>query len=616
MCGITGQVDFRRDMTMRPDVIERMTAELIRRGPDAGATWVRPRVALGHRRLSVIDPVGGAQPMTETVPEGEVALTYSGEVYNFRSLRDELRRRGHPFRTASDTEVVLRAYLEWGEGLVEHLIGMYAFAVWDGRTERLLLVRDRLGIKPLYYYPTEDGLLFGSEPKAILANPDASARVGLDGLREIYTGVKRPGVAIFEDMRELLPATVLTLDRDGCRQRAYWELTVEDDPAAPADPAAAAERTRALLSDIVADQLVADVPLCALLSGGLDSSAVTALAAARSRAEGSTIRSFSVDFAGHTENFTQDWYNVSPDAPFVRDLVAHVGHDHRSVVLDVARLADPAVREAAVTARDMPVGLGDMDNSLYLLFQAIREESTVALSGEGADELFGGYWWFHDEKARDAQAFPWLYAMMGQARQERPYGPPELMAALDIPGFAEQAYRDAIAGAPVVAGASAEENRWRQQLYLHLTYHLQYLLDRKDRISMAVGLEVRVPFCDHRLVELAFNLPYALQVADGREKSVLRAAVADVLPDSIVGRVKSPYPRNQDIDYVRTIQKQLREAVAEDSAGLSALAGPGWTAQALERPAEHVDPGTRMAIERALDLDVWLRHYRPALILN
>jgi asparagine synthase (glutamine-hydrolysing) len=613
MCGIAGQVDFRRDMTEQPDVIERMTEQMVRRGPDAGATWIRPRVAFGHRRLAVIDLAGGAQPMTETTPDGEVAITYSGETYNFQRLRQELRGRGHTFRTHSDTEVVLRAYLEWGDQVVEHLVGMYALAIWDGRAERLLLVRDRLGIKPLYYYPTEHGLLFGSEPKAILANPAATARVALDGLREIFTGIKRPGVAIFEGMRELLPGEALTLDRTGLRRHEYWQLSPKENRT---DPASAAERTRALLTEIVDEQLVSDVPLCALLSGGLDSSAITALAHNAASARDSSVRSFSVDFAGHTENFERDWHNVTPDAPYVQALVAHLDNDHLRVVVDADGLADPEVRRAAVTARDMPVGLGDMDNSLYVLFKAIREKSTVALSGEGADELFGGYWWMHDEAARDSQAFPWLYAMMGQARQDRPYGPPELMRALAIPEFAAQAYQDAVATTPVVEEETPEQRRWRRQLYLHLTYHLQYMLDRKDRLSMAVGLEVRVPFCDHRLAELAFNLPHDLQVADGREKSVLRAAVADLLPRSITERVKSPYPRSQDLGYVCALQDQLRDVLADDSTEHDQLIGREWAEEAVRRPAEHVDPGTRMAMERALDIQVWLTQHQPTLVLT
>jgi asparagine synthase (glutamine-hydrolysing) len=612
MCGIAGQADFSRDLTRRPDLIEAMTETMRLRGPDAGGHWTSPHAALGHRRLSIIDLAGGAQPMSIETPDGAVALTYSGETYNFAALRAELRQRGHRFETNSDTEVVLHGYLEWGEGLVDRLIGMYALAIWDGRDERLLLVRDRLGIKPLYYYPTASGLLFGSEPKAILAHPEATARVGLDGLREIYTGIKRPGIAVFDGMRELPPGHLLIFDKDGPRERRYWRLEARPHRESFASTV---ERTRALLTEIVDEQLVADVPLCTLLSGGLDSGSVTALAAA-ARGAGNGVRSFSVDFVGHTENFVPDRHNISPDAPFVADFVDHVGTDHHSVLIDAAGLADSQLRRNAVTARDMPVGLGDMDTSLLMLFQAIRENSTVALSGEGADEIFGGYWWFHDRAARESNAFPWLYAMMGQARQERPYGPAELMRALDIPGFAEQSYQDALARTPRLDGESPEAAHWREQLHLHLTYHLQYLLDRKDRMSMAVGLEVRVPFCDHRLVEHAFNIPHALHVGDGREKSVLRAAAADLLPTSIIERTKSPYPRSQDLDYVRAVQKQLREVLSGGDDRYAALVDPGWANSAVESAAEDVDPGTRIAMERALDVQIWLEQHDPELVLS
>ncbi|MEJ2889526.1 asparagine synthase (glutamine-hydrolyzing) [Actinomycetospora aeridis] len=612
MCGITGWVSYGTDVRARPGVVEDMTEQLRDRGPDAGATWTDAHAALGHRRLAVIDVAGGAQPMVETTADGDVALTYSGEAYNFAALRSELAGRGHRFTTRSDTEVVLRGYLEWGAAVVDRLVGMYAFAVWDARDDTLLLVRDRLGVKPLYYYPTADGIVFGSEPKAILAHPDTVAAVGLDGMREIYSGIKRPGVAVFEGMRELRPGHTLRLDRSGRREHEYWALQAHrhdlDGPATVA-------RTTELLEEIVDEQLVSDVPLCTLLSGGLDSSAITGIAAERGRAHGGTVRSFSVDFQGHTENFRADRHNTSADAPFVADAAAHMRTEHRDVVLDPSALSDPAVRRAAVEARDMPVGFGDMDMSLYLLFSSIRERSTVALSGEGADELFGGYWWFHDDAVTAAPAFPWLTATMGQARQERPYGPPDLVAALDIPGFAEQTFHDAVAAAPVHEDDSEVDRRWRQQLHLHMTYNMPSLLDRKDRMSMAVGLEVRVPFCDHRLAQLAYDIPRALHTADGREKSVLRAAVGRYLPASILARTKSPYPRSQNQGYVIKVQDQVREALDTGDARLGELIHRGWASSVATRPAEEVDPGSRMAIERLLDFQIWLEQHDPELRL-
>lgn len=614
MCGIAGWVSFRRDLTEPTHIstMDAMTSTMSRRGPDASGSWRDRHVALGHHRLAVIDLAGGAQPMTADEPAGTVAITYSGEAYNFPQLRAELQRRGHRFRTASDTEVVLRGYLEWGEKVAEHLNGMFAFAVWDARIERLLLVRDHVGIKPLYYYRTDDGILFGSEPKAILANPLVRATVGLDGVREIFASVKRPGRTVYEGIHELHGGNTLSFDRSGLREREYWRLTVAEHTD---DYATTVETVQHLVNGAVDRQLVADVPLCVLLSGGLDSSAITARAAAELDRNGDRVRSFSVGFAGQDENFAPDTYNVSSDNPFIDDVARHVKTEHRHLVLDPAELSDPSVRRAAVTARDMPVGLGDLDNSLYLLFWAVREHSTVALSGEGADEVFGGYWWFQDDDIARAAAFPWLHAFMGQARQERPFGPPELMAKLNVADYAEQVYLEAAAAAPAVEGEDEAQTLWRRQLHVHLNDNLQSLLDRKDRLSMAVGLEVRVPFCDPELMQYAYNIPRRMALQDGSEKSVLRAAMGHLLPQSVVERRKSPYPRTQDPSYVAALQRQATELLNDSHDEVFFLLDIGWVRQATTMPPEAVHMGLRMAFERLLDVDVWLRTYRPALQL-
>ncbi|HZC26637.1 MAG TPA: asparagine synthetase B, partial [Actinopolymorphaceae bacterium] len=229
MCGITGWVDFERDLRGEHEITAAMTETMACRGPDAEGMWYDRHVALGHRRLAVIDLEGGRQPMSVSADGRELAvLTYSGETYNFRELREELVGLGHTFRTNSDTEVVLTAYLEWGEEFVDHLRGMYAFAIWDTRTQELLLVRDRMGIKPLYYYPTPHGVLFGSEPKAILANPLAERRLDADGLREMLGFVKTPEQAVFAGMYEVRPGSLVRVRRNGLTRRRYWKLEARD----------------------------------------------------------------------------------------------------------------------------------------------------------------------------------------------------------------------------------------------------------------------------------------------------------------------------------------------------------------------------------------------------
>ncbi|MGW7417133.1 asparagine synthase (glutamine-hydrolyzing) [Streptomyces sp. NPDC054863] len=614
MCGISGWISYTRDLRTEQRTVDAMTETMDCRGPDDRGTWVSGPAALGHRRLAIIDLPGGRQPMTVDTPRGTVAVVYSGETYNFTELRAELTARGHRFTTESDTEVVLHGYLEWGEDVASRLNGMYAFAVWDEHKQRLVLIRDRMGIKPLYYYETPDGVLFGSEPKAVLANPLARREVGLDGLREMLALVKTPGHAVWAGMREVEPGTVVTVDRGGLRRHVYWELASTEHTD---DRDTTIAHVRTLMDDIVRRQLVADVPLCTLLSGGLDSSAMTALAAQQLAPTGERVRSFAVDFVGRTENFVADELRSTPDTPFVHDVARASGTDHQDIVLDSHALADPEVRAKVIRARDLPMGFGDMDASLYLLFKAIRERSTVALSGESADEVFGGYQQFFDEEARHGDTFPWL----GQTG--RHFGTddasvlrPALVDSLDLGTYVKDSYATAVSGIQRLGSDSDFEFRMRRMSHLHLTRFVRVLLDRKDRASMATGLEVRVPFCDHRLVEYVYNAPWALKSFDGREKSLLREATADVLPRSVYDRVKSPYPSTQDPKYALALQDHVKGLLADPGHRVFDLVDRGLLRSAAEVESPQITMASRRSLELTLDLALWLDMYKPTLALS
>ncbi|MDI9888920.1 asparagine synthase (glutamine-hydrolyzing) [Streptomyces sp. HNM0645] len=608
MCGITGWVSFHRNARSRAPVIEAMTATLTPRGPDAGGVWLGRDAAFGHRRLAVIDLPGGVQPMTDRPDEPAVVLTYSGEVYNHRELRAELRSLGHHFRTRSDTEVVLLAYRQWGEDVAEHLDGMFAFAVWDERARRLLLVRDRLGVKPLLWAAVDGGLAFASEPKALFAHPEIHPRVDADGLREAYSLLFNTGPTVWSGVREVEPGGILVLDRRGIRERRYWQLEARphDD-----DRDATADRIRELVATAAHSQLEADVPLCSLLSGGIDSTVLTALLAGElRRREGpdARIRSYAVDYRDQAEQFTGDVLRTGHDTPFATEAGAYIGTDHSTVVLDPRSLLDPGHRKAVVVARDSPIGVGDMDTSLYLLFGRIRQHSTVALSGEAADEVFGGYPWFHNPKALAASTFPWLLVTGDEAAMPMN---PEL--DLRMAEFREDTYRDALAAVPHTDGETVTEHRQREMQHVSLTRWLRQLLHRKDRLSMAQGLEVRVPYCDHRLVEYAFNTTWDLKSFDGREKSLLRATGAGLAPDSVLYRPKNHYPATHHPDYNRGLQEMARDVLSVPQ--VRSLADESVIKPCLDTPPDRLEWGHRLRLERVVDLALWLDHHRPELAL-
>ncbi len=604
MCGITGWVSFRPGEEDRRPVIEAMTSTLTRRGPDAGGVWLGEHAAIGHRRLAVIDLEGGVQPMAA----GPAVLTYSGEVYNHHELRAELSRRGHTFVTRSDTEVVLRAYLEWGADAVERLEGMFAFAIWDATAERLLLVRDRLGVKPLFFAEIDGGLVFGSEPKALFAHPEISPKVDAEGFRHAYSLLFETGPTVWAGVRELVPGTLAIFDRGGLTERTYWRLEAREHTD---DLPTTIARIVELTGQAAISQLEADVPRCSLLSGGLDSTVLTALLAGELRKQDgpdARIRSYAVDYTDQAEEFTGDVLRTGHDTPYAAEAGRFIGTDHSTVVLDPRSLLDLDHRRAVVACRDSPIGVGDMDTSLYLLFGEIRRHSTVALSGEAADEVFGGYPWFHTPAALAAPTFPWLLVTGDEAAMPLH---PDLSATLRIGEFREDTYRSALADVPHLSSEAPAEHRQREMQHLSLTRWLRQLLHRKDRLSMARGLEVRVPYCDHRLVEYAFNVPWALKSSDGREKSLLRAVGTGIAPDSVLWRAKNHYPSTHHLDYNRGLRDLALQMLDEPT--VRGLVDETQIKPCLDAPPEELSWGHRLRLERIVDLGLWLDHYSPEL---
>ncbi|WP_441247460.1 asparagine synthase (glutamine-hydrolyzing) [Kitasatospora sp. McL0602] len=604
MCGIVGLVSFVDDLSRRPDLATAMRGALALRGPDAVSEWSSPQALFVPRRLAVVDLEGGHQPAIATDDEGRetVVLSYTGEVFNFVELRDELRSRGHQFRDRSDTEVVLRAYQEWGAACAERLRGMFAFAVWDVQREELVLVRDRFGIYPLFYAETPKGFAFGSEPKALFTTGLVKPVVDRAGLLEAFSFTPSPGYSVFKDTREVVPGEVVRYGRNGVTRHRYWQFT----PAEHTDDLPTTERrVRELLEDIVRRQVAADVPISSMLSGGLDSSAICALV---NRVVGGEkpLKTFSMEFAYHLENFRPDEVHDSPDSPYVAKMAAHLGSDHRELLINRDHLVDPEGQAAVVRAMDRPAAGLDMYVSLYRLSQEVRRFSTVTLTGDGSDELFGGYVWFHDPFYVESDTFPWLGA---SHQMEFLSGllDRELYAELDFPGYVRDRYREAIAEVPLTGSEDPHERRMREITYLNMTRYLRVVLDRKDRLGMAASIEGRVPFCDHELAEYVYNVPWHMKIADGREKSLLRAAVRDLLPTSVLERKKSPYPSVQDPAYRVALREQLRAIRADRNNDVNELLDAKRVESALTDKSFGLRAGvTRMSVEAAVQLHHWL----------
>lgn len=614
MCGITGWVDWDRDLAREGDVLAAMTDTLALRGPDDSGFYLTQHAALGHRRLSVVDPAGGQQPMLRRRGEHTCVIVYNGELYNTAGLRWDLMARGHAFTTTSDTEVLLKAYIEWGAACTERLNGIFAFAIWDEARQRLFLARDRLGVKPLFYTRLRGGLLFASEIKALLAHPEVNAELDDEGLAEIFMlgPARTPGHGVFRGLAELRPGCAAVFDRQGLALSTYWELASQ--PHEQDFPATVA-MVRDIFQDAVKRQLVSDVPLCTLLSGGLDSSAITAVAAGAYREEGRVLDTFSVEYVDNDKFFAAHSFQPNRDAPWVQRVAEHFATCHHEILLDTPELAG-ALRPAA-RARDLP-GMADIDTSLYLFSREVKKGATVGLSGECADEVFGGYPWFYRPEMIAADTFPWSPR------------PEERLRWLSAPlrentllrNYPRERYREAIAAVPRLAGEADEAARMREIFHLSLFRWMPTLLDRKDRMSMAFGLELRVPFCDHRLVEYVWNIPWEIKNYQNREKGLLRHALAGVLPDDVLWRRKSPYPKTHNPSFLAAVKDKLLTILADPASPLLPLVDASWLrAFAASDAATSPYPwfgqlmGGPQLMAYLVQVDAWLRDNKVRIIL-
>lgn len=598
------------------NILRSMTAALGHRGPDDTGIWQSGSCGLGHTRLSVMDPANGRQPMERSIGSRTFAIVYNGELYNAAELRRQLQRLGWDFQTSCDTEVLLVSYIEWGEACLTRLNGIFAFAVWDDAAQSVFLARDRLGVKPLFYAHRDAELMFASEPKAILAHPAFPAEVDAEGLAEIFAlgPARTPGHGVYRGMRELKPGHAMRFDRSGLAGPApYWRL--ESQPHED-DAEMTALRIRELLDDTVTRQLISDVPICTMLSGGVDSSALTAFAARRLQAEGGgELHTFSVDYVDNDKHFRASAFQPNADAPWIKRMSDHLGSRHHNITFDTPELIDALHR--SVLARDLP-GMADIDGSLYLFCREIKQHATVSISGEAADEIFGGYPWFHRADMLGANTFPW--SLHTAARGD--LLSPELAAAVRPEAYARRRYEEALAEVPHLAGETPQARRMREMSYLNITRFMPTLLDRKDRMSMASGLEVRVPFCDHRLVEYVWNIPWPIKMTGNQEKGILRQALRDVLPEDVLFRKKSPYPKTHNPNYLAAVQAAIRNILHDDTSPILPLINRGKVEQLAASASANAGPGTPwfgqlmgdpQMLAYLVQVDTWLREYRVSI---
>ena len=613
MCGIAGWVNFSESLKSNSKIIKKMTDILERRGPDSEGIYESENVLLGHRRLIVVDPEGGEQPMIKIINGNKYVLVYNGELYNTEELRKSLLEEGYFFDSYSDTEVLLMSYIAWGVNCIKKFNGIFAFAIYDEEKERVFLARDQMGVKPLFYSINNKNIIFASEIKAILANPMVKAQIDREGITELFAlgPAVVPGKAIYKNILEIAPANCLLISKENIKVWEYWKVTLEENKETVEE---AAEHVRLLLFDAIKRQLVGDVPICTFLSGGLDSSAISAIAAEEFRNRGKILNTYSIDYKDNEKYFKSSLFQPTSDKYWAFRMAEFIKSNHKNVVLNHKDLV-LALKESTL-ARDLP-GMADVDSSLLLFCKEIRKNFVVSLSGECADEIFGGYPWYTNEEMLNAKTFPWSRAV-GMRKSILN----EKIKKFNIEECAEYEYLKTLKEVPHFENEDKKNYRMKEMFYLNLKWFMVNLLNRKDRCSMYNSLEVRVPFADIRIVEYAFNLPAEIKLLHGREKGILRKALEGVLPEDVVYRKKSPYPKTHNPIYTEMVCKEMNKILSDNNSPILEIIDKKVVKEIVDTEGKsYTTPwfGQLMTgpqlIAYLIQLNIWMKEYNVNILI-
>lgn len=614
MCGIAGfsnlNHNFHHSELKSRNIIEQMKNTLGHRGPDDRGTYLGKHAVFGHTRLSIIDLVTGHLPLTRMFRGSKFTITYNGEIYNMKPLRNQLIKSGYDFITNSDAEVVLLAYIAYKEEFITKLNGIFSFAIYDEEKECVLLFRDPLGVKPCFYVYQNDSLYFASELKALFAHPDIQPVLDTKGFSKLLAlGPARPcGDGIFQNILEVLPGHYLEFNKNGLFDHCYWTLKAKKHKDSYEETV---EKVRYLLEDAVKLQLLSDVPISTFLSGGIDSSIVTAIAARELKKEGIPLSTYSFDFTDNQKYYQENSFQPSLDRPYVDIMVKYYQTDHRYLECDPAALFEHLI--PATLARDFPC-MADVESSLLYFCKQVSQHHKVSLTGECADEIFGGYPWFLRYQTEEFDNFPWSNDISSRTLLLK-----EEFAELPLLECSKEHYRATLNEAPICE-EDEENNKIRQISYLNMRWFMMTLLERMDRTSMYNGLEARVPFADYRIVEYLYNIPWEMKAHHKKEKGLLRDAFSDVLPPEILNRKKSPYPKTYHPAYELCLKEALLNIITDSNEPISQILDRKKVLKIMGGDMDYCHPwyGQLMAGPQLLayyiQMNAWLKTIKPKFV--
>jgi asparagine synthase (glutamine-hydrolysing) len=612
MCGFVGFANLKENISSKTNIYN-MNESISKRGPDEDGYYYEEHICLGHKRLIVVDPDGGKQPMSAMKDGNLYTIVYNGQLYNTKDLRSELEENGFTFDSYSDTEVLLKSFIFWKYDVVKKLNGIFSFAIWNSKKNEIFLARDHFGVKPLFYTIYNNTLVFASEIKALFKYPGIEAKLDEQSIAELF-GIgpaRTAGLGIFKNIYEIKPAHFGIFNENGLHIERYWKL---ESKVHTDNLGKTCDNVRFLLEDSISRQLVSDVPLCTFLSGGLDSSIITLYASKYCKKHNlPPLNTYSVDYVDNDKNFVKTDFQPNSDNYYINLMTEKLNTNHHTVVLDTPELA--SALEDAMISRDFP-GMADVDSSLLLFCKKVKQNATVSLTGECADEIFGGYPWFFRADALNSNTFPWSIAITERQNLLNP----QIASKVNLKNYIDYRYQESLNEVDILDEDSMETAEKRRISHLTLNWFMQTLLDRSDRMAMYNGFELRVPFCDYRLAEYVWNIPWEMKALHGREKGLLRYIMKDLLPEEIVDRKKSPYPKTWNPTYLATVKDMLTKIMNDSNAPINNLLNRNYILEILETDGKAFTRpwfGQLMTGPQLMaylcQVNMWLERYNPSI---
>jgi asparagine synthase (glutamine-hydrolysing) len=603
MAGIAGVVSVRKNVLEERDSVGKMVDKIRTRGKEGVKFSAGEHAIIGVSNFYKMAGEQSLMPLSYFVGENEYILAFDGEIFNKDAIKSELESRGVKIETGAAPEILLKSFVEWGPGCLEKLNGVFAFVVWDKKRSELFMARDRFGIKPLYYTIFDDTLIFASEIKALLAHEAVRPVLDADGITEVVVlgPAHTPGSGIFKNIYEMLPAHFAFFGRDGFSARKYWSLENKEHADSLDDTI---EKVRELTFGAINRQLEADEDLCCFLSGGVDSSTIVALAAQKFP----KLRTYSLEYEGNDEFFRPTEYQPDSDEFYIQKMVDEFSTDHEIVRISNRELLD--LLADATIARDAP-GMGDVDSSLHYICGEVAKDFHIAMSGECGDEVFGGYPWFFRDEDLKRKMFPWAKNIGFR----KSLLAPNLAGEIDAEKILTNKYEASVRAVPRADFDADDEYARRQFAAINFEWFMYTLGERSERIGMDNTLFIRMPYCDHTLVEYVWNIPWEFKAYDGREKGLLRKAAETILPHEVAWRKKSPFPKTHNPEFERLARERALSIISDPSSSVSKLINPAFVRETAAAKSDYRKPwfGQLMATPQlfayVIQLDAWLRHY-------